>query len=113
MTATTEDQKAKLLAERKKLNAKATKTAADKKRLTAIATALEGFKADAFKRLGAMRVTKSINAMRGLQKLANRNNYAYTQEQVDKILEALKTEIQNVNTAFNTTGGGAKETFSL
>ena len=108
-----EDKKAKLLAERKKLNAKATKTVADNKRLTAIASELEIFKGEAFKRLGAMRTTKAINSMRGLQKLANKNNYAYTEEQVSKIVDALKTEVENVFNAFNTTGGETKEGFTL
>lgn len=108
-----EDKKVKLLAERKKINAKTTPTAADNKRLAAIATELETFKADAFKRLGAMRVTKAINSMRGLQKLANKNNYLYTPEQVEKIIDALKTEVEAVHNAFNTTGGDTKEGFSL
>ena len=50
-----EDKKGKLLAERKKINAKDKPTAADNKRLTAIAKELDGFKADAFSRLGSMR----------------------------------------------------------
>lgn len=108
-----EDKKAKVLAERKKLNAKAIRTVADKKRLTAIAAELEGFKVEAFSRLGAMRTTKAINSMRALQKLANKNNYAYTQEQINKIVDALKTEVEEVFNAFNTTGGQAKESFTL
>lgn len=108
-----EDKKAKVLAERKKLTVKAAKTVADKKRLTAIATELEGFKAEAFKRLGAMRTTKAINSMRALQKLANKNNYVCTQAQIDKIIDALKTEVEEVFNAFNTTGGQAKESFTL
>ena len=108
-----EDKKVKILAERKKINAKATKTAADNKRLAAIATELEGFKSEAFSRLGSMRTTKAINAMRGLQKLSNKNNYAYTPEQIEKIVKALKSEVEAVFNAFNSTGGEAKEGFSV
>lgn len=70
-------------------------------------------KAEKFARLGAMRTTKAINAMRGLRKLANSNNYEYTPEQVEKIVTALKAEVEGVYEAFNTTGAPAKETFTL
>lgn len=70
-------------------------------------------KAEKFARLGAMRTTKAINAMRGLRKLSNRNNYEYSAEQIEKILNALKSEVEAVHKAFTTTGGEAKETFTL
>lgn len=70
-------------------------------------------KADKFKRLAEMRTTKAINAMRGLQKLSNSNNYEFTDEQVTKICEALKAEVVDLHEAFTKTGGTAKETFTL
>lgn len=76
-------------------------------------TATTETKAEKFSRLGSMRATKAINAMRGLQKLANRNNYEYTPEQVEKLVTALKTEVEAVYNAFTSTGGSEKETFTL
>lgn len=110
---TKKDKKAKLVAERGKINDKANQTAADKKRLGVIAEELKGLRAEAFSRLASMRTTKAINSMRGLQKLSNRNNYEYTPEQVTKILAALKKEIEAIHAAFTTTGGEAKELFSV
>ena len=88
------------------------KKTATKKRTTKKAATVET-KAEKFARLGAMRTTKAINAMRGLRKLANSNNYEYTTEQVAKIVDALKSEVEGVHEAFNTTGAPAKETFTL
>ena len=113
MSDNTSEARSKLIAERKKINAKPKPTAADKKRLEVIAAEIDGLKADAFKRLGAMRTTKAINAMRGLQKLANTANYVYTQEQADKIVKALKSEVEGVFNAFNTKGETAEEEFTL
>lgn len=91
----------------------AAKKAADKKAAAAAAAAAVETKAQKFSRLGAMRTTKAMNAMRGLRKLANSNNYDYTPEQVEKIIAALKAELEAVHEAFNTTGAPAKETFTL
>lgn len=77
------------------------------------ATNTEETKAQKFSRLGSMRTTKAINAMRALQKLSNRNNYEFTQEQSDKIVSALKKELESVHRAFNTTGGAVREEFSV
>lgn len=84
-----------------------------KKTATKKAAAGDESKADKFKRLGSMRVTKAINAMRGLQKLSNRNNYEYSPEQVEKILGALKSEVESVYAAFTKKSGEAKNAFEL
>lgn len=86
---------------------------AKKKATKNTAKAVEESKADKFKRLGAMRATKAINAMRGLQKLSNKNNYEYTPEQVEKIVTVLKDELEAVYNSFTKTGAAAKETFTL
>ena len=91
----------------------ATKKTSKKKAPAKAAAATTETKAEKFSRLGSMRATKAINAMRGLQKLANRNNYEYTPEQVEKLVGALKTEVEAVYNAFTSTGGGEKETFTL
>lgn len=87
--------------------------AASKKKRKAKAVNANESKADKFKRLASLRTTKGINAMRGLQKLANRNNYEFSDEQVTKIVNALKEELEAVHNAFTRKGGDAKETFTL
>lgn len=91
----------------------ATKKTSKKTPAKKAAAKTEETKAQKFSRLGSMRATKAINAMRALQKLANTNNYEYTPEQVAKIVDALKTEVEGVFNAFNAPGTAAKETFTL
>jgi hypothetical protein len=90
---------------------------ASKKKGKAAATATTNSKAETkaqkFARLGAMRTIKAVNAMRGLQKLSNRNNYEFSDAQVEKILGALKSEVEAVYNAFTKKGGEAKESFTL
>ena len=80
-------------------------TAADKKKRDAA-------RAAKFVELAQKRVTKAINAIRSIRKLAS-PNYVSTDAQVEKICEALRGEVVELHEAFTKKGAPAKETFEL
>ena len=57
-------------------------------------------KAARFQRLAERRVTETIRKMRLVGNLANRHNYAYTDEHVKQILDALESELRQVRSRF-------------
>lgn len=69
-------------------------------------------KADDFKRLATKRTQDALKALRLLRNLSNRSQYAYTDEQVAKIMAALGDALQQIETRFE--GQASKEEgFSL
>ena len=70
-------------------------------------------RADKFVDLAQKRATKAINAIRSITKLSNRNNYVYTDAQVDRIAEALKAEVVSMYEAFTKPEKAEKEVFKL
>lgn len=70
-------------------------------------------KAAKFVELAEKRVTRSINAIRSISKLSNRNSYVYTDAQATRICEALKEEVQSVYEHFTAKKAVAKEGFKL
>ncbi len=70
-------------------------------------------KADRFKRLAEKRVNRVIRDMRLVGNLANRNNYAYTPEQVGRILAALKKELGELRDKFERKGAADDLLFEL
>lgn len=57
-------------------------------------------KAAKFKELAQKRMTKAIKAIGQLTNLANRNNYEYTDAQVQSMLDALDAQLTVVQEAF-------------
>ncbi|MGH1647791.1 hypothetical protein ABE945_08515 [Enterococcus gilvus] len=57
-------------------------------------------KQDKFIRLGENRVNDAIKKIRLIGNLSNKNNYDYTDEQVNEIITALKFEIEDVQKKF-------------
>lgn len=70
-------------------------------------------KAEKFVELAQKRTTRAINNMRSIGKLSNRGNYAYTDEQVNKICEALKNEVVELHKLFTTDPKQSKGGFEL
>ncbi len=85
--------------------------AADKKRRDE-QVVREKAKEENFVRLTNMRVPKALNTLRIVSNLANRNNYKYSPEQANKIVEALQKEVDNIRREFSATEQKAN-TFSL
>ena len=57
-------------------------------------------KADKFVRLGEYRVNKVIDAIGRLEKLSNRTNYEYTQEQVEAMFSIMEKRLLEVKGRF-------------
>jgi len=70
-------------------------------------------KREKFVELAEKRVTRAMKDMRLLGNLANRSNYAYTEEDAKKIVNALELEVRNVRRKFENTGSDQEVTFKL
>ena len=70
-------------------------------------------KEDRFKRLAEQRVPAALKRISLISKLSNRSSYAYTDEQIQKIVTSLRDEVSRVEAAFTRTTGGAKPQFQL
>lgn len=57
-------------------------------------------KTDYFIRIAKPRVESVLKYVRILGNCANRKNYAYTQEQIDKIMESIYEAVSNLNNKF-------------
>ena len=54
-----------------------------------------------FKKLASKRVSRVLQGIDGITKLANRRSYTYTPDQVTKILTALKSRFDAMEKAFS------------
>ncbi len=57
-------------------------------------------KAEKFQRLAVPRMNKVLKAIEGIEKLSARGNYDYTEEQVDKMFDAMQEKINSARTSF-------------
>lgn len=57
-------------------------------------------KNDKFVRLAEARANRAIDSIRSLAKLANRNHYEFSPEEVQKIFAALRHEIDEAKAAY-------------
>ncbi len=66
-----------------------------------------------FVELAEKRVSKAIKDIRLIGNLSNRSNYSYTQEDVRKIVRALKDEVDALKARFEAKGSDSKPVFKL
>jgi hypothetical protein len=66
-----------------------------------------------FVELANKRVNVAIKDLRLIGNLANRSNYAFSEDDVRKITRALQRELDAVKARFSETGGGAETVFRL
>jgi len=66
-----------------------------------------------FVELAEKRVTRAIKDIRLIGNLSNRSNYTYTEEDVRKIMKALKSELDALKTRFESVGGSTDQVFKL
>ena len=57
-------------------------------------------KSERFKKVASSRVQKILNSLDSLSKCSNQNNYEYSKEDVDKMLNVLKTKFKYVENSF-------------
>ncbi len=69
-------------------------------------------KSDRFRKVAVRRVQEIIKKMHLLRNCANRNNYYYTEEQINKIISAVDSEWKKVKAEFNGSKS-KKEEFTL
>lgn len=68
-------------------------------------------KRDKFVRLAEARTNKAIDMIRLISNLSNKNNYEYSEEDVQKIFSTIEKELKNAKAKFN--GPSANEIFKL
>lgn len=61
---------------------------------------INNLKSDRFKRVASKRVEGIIKSIRSLSKCSNKNNYYYDEEDVNKMIKALKEEIRVMETLY-------------
>jgi hypothetical protein len=66
-----------------------------------------------FVELAEKRVTRAIKDIRLIGNLSNRSNYTYTDEDVRKIMKALKSELDALKARFESVGGSTGQAFRL
>ena len=70
-------------------------------------------KADRFEKLAEKRVSEVVKKMRLVANLANRRNYAYTEEHVKQIIDALEAEMRLVKGKFRQETAAQSQGFSF
>ena len=57
-------------------------------------------KRERFKRVASKRVDKLLNGIRSLSNCSNINNYEYTEDDVQKMIRAIKEELKTMETLY-------------
>lgn len=70
-------------------------------------------KKDRFKNVAAKRVQKVLDSIESLSKCANRSNYDYSDEDVGKLLKAIKEQMRMLEQAYTEKSKGRSKTFSF
>lgn len=66
-------------------------------------------KIENFRKLANKRVSRTLQSIDMIARLSNRRSYTYTDEQVTKILNALKTRFQALESAFTSPSGSEEQ----
>jgi hypothetical protein len=67
----------------------------------------------AFIKLAEARMSKALKLIRLIGNLSNRSNYEYTEEDVQKIVRALESEVKDLRGRFAMTDSKAQPEFKL
>jgi hypothetical protein len=70
-------------------------------------------KKERFKNVGGRRVQKVLDDLENLSKCANKNTYEYTQEDVRKMMRAIREKVKFLDVAFNSGAKSNKQTFEF
>lgn len=72
-----------------------------------------GVKKERFKRVASRRVENILKNIRSLSKCSNTNNYEYTNNDVSKMLKAIKDEIKTMETLFKKNLNNDSDSFNF
>ncbi len=70
-------------------------------------------KRDRFKRVASRRVDNILNGIRSLSNCSNTNNYEYNEDDINKMLKAMRDEIRIMETNFKKNLSKNKENFNF
>jgi len=70
-------------------------------------------KRERFEIIAAKRVQNVLNSLEILSNCANKNNYEYTDTDVQKMFKAIKEKVKNVEIIFNQKSNKNKNTFTF
>jgi hypothetical protein len=70
-------------------------------------------KSENFVRLARLRMTTALEKLDGIKKLSNRGSYTYDTVQVQKILHALKSKVNEIEAAYTASTAAPQSTFDL
>lgn len=70
-------------------------------------------KREKFVELAEKRVTRAIKDIKLVGNLSNKNNYSYTEADVQKIVSALEQEVKGLKLKFNSDDGKTNLSFKL
>ena len=66
-----------------------------------------------FEELANSRVNKAIKLLRLISNLDNKSHYSYSQNEADKIVNALSSEVKNIKEKFNSKNSRETKEFKL
>ena len=70
-------------------------------------------KRDRFKNVAGRRIQKVLDDLDSLSKCANKSTYEYTEEEVRKMMRAIKEKVKFLDVAFNSGAKSGKQTFEF
>ena len=73
----------------------------------------QSLKRDRFKNVAGKRVQKVLDTIDSLAKCANKNNYEYDEEDVSKMMRALKEKVKILEMAYTSNNKSTKNTFKF
>ena len=65
-------------------------------------------KSQKFRELAEKRVNKVLTGLRLIENLSNKNNYAYTNEEVNKMIREIETGVRNMKARFSENGASKR-----
>ncbi len=70
-------------------------------------------KRDRFKNVAGRRVQKVLDDLESLSKCANKSTYEFTDEEVKKMMRAIREKVKFLDVAFNSGAKSSKQTFEF
>jgi len=70
-------------------------------------------KRDRFKNVAGRRVQKVLDDLESLSKCANKSTYEYTDEEVNKLMKAIREKVKLLDAAFSANTKSSKQTFEF
>jgi hypothetical protein len=70
-------------------------------------------KKDRFKNVAGRRVQKVLDDLESLSKCANKSTYEYSDEEVRKMMRAIREKVKFLDVAFNSGAKSGKQTFEF